>query len=158
MARGSCRTVFRGRVRSGGGGVCFVDPVVLTTRCRRCPRPRPRRPRSFRRAVDALRLTDTARDLSPPFTVLCPPPLPPRAPLAAGGRHRVRGLRLGIVGLGRIGTATALRAAPFGFQTAFYDPYVRGGMEKVAQLRHFLGVLDCVACCLALCRPTRHPR
>ena len=36
----------------------------------------------------------------------------------------------GIVGLGRIGTATALRAKAFGFRVAFYDPYRPNGTER----------------------------
>jgi D-3-phosphoglycerate dehydrogenase len=36
---------------------------------------------------------------------------------------RLRGLTLGLIGLGRIGRAVALRAAPFGFTTIGYDPY-----------------------------------
>jgi phosphoglycerate dehydrogenase-like enzyme len=35
----------------------------------------------------------------------------------------------GIVGLGRIGTAVALRARAFGFQVRFYDPYLPNGVE-----------------------------
>jgi C-terminal binding protein len=35
----------------------------------------------------------------------------------------------GIVGLGRIGTAVALRARAFGFQVMFYDPHLPNGAE-----------------------------
>ena len=35
----------------------------------------------------------------------------------------------GIIGLGRIGTAVALRAKAFGFRVAFYDPYLPNGVE-----------------------------
>ena len=35
----------------------------------------------------------------------------------------------GIVGLGRIGTAVALRAKAFNFRVAFYDPYLPNGVE-----------------------------
>jgi len=42
---------------------------------------------------------------------------------------RVRGRRFGIVGLGRIGTATALRAKALDCEVAFYDPYNVPGVE-----------------------------
>lgn len=37
---------------------------------------------------------------------------------------------LGIIGLGRIGTAVALRAKGFGVRVIFYDPYIPRGIEK----------------------------
>ena len=37
--------------------------------------------------------------------------------------------RFGIVGLGRIGTAVALRAKAFGFRVAFYDPFLPNGAD-----------------------------
>ena len=42
---------------------------------------------------------------------------------------RIRGRRLGIVGLGRIGTATALRAKAFGMEVIAFDPYLPRGQE-----------------------------
>jgi C-terminal binding protein len=54
-----------------------------------------------------------------------------------GSVPRLRGLRLGIVGFGRIGTAVARRAQVFGLDVSFYDPYVRSGFDKVnAVARH----------------------
>jgi len=44
--------------------------------------------------------------------------------------HRARGRLFGIVGCGRIGTATALRAKAFGYKVCFYDPYLAPGYEK----------------------------
>jgi phosphoglycerate dehydrogenase-like enzyme len=44
--------------------------------------------------------------------------------------RRIRGQVFGIVGCGRIGTATALRAKAFGYQVRFYDPYLPAGYEK----------------------------
>lgn len=51
-------------------------------------------------------------------------------PLAAFGTPRLRGKTLGLVGCGRIGTATALRAKAFGLQVVFFDPYLYRGYEK----------------------------
>ena len=39
-------------------------------------------------------------------------------------------MRLGIVGVGRIGTAVAQRARAFGFELSFYDPFLSAGAEK----------------------------
>ncbi|PHK94782.1 phosphoglycerate dehydrogenase [Pseudoroseomonas rhizosphaerae] len=36
----------------------------------------------------------------------------------------------GIIGLGRIGTAVALRAKAFGFRVAFFDPYLPNGVDR----------------------------
>ncbi len=58
--------------------------------------------------------------------------------VAEPGR-RVRGQRFGIIGCGRIGTATALRAKAFGFRVQFYDPYLSSGYEKA------IGVERCSA-------------
>ncbi|KAL0476528.1 C-terminal binding protein CtBP [Acrasis kona] len=44
--------------------------------------------------------------------------------------HRVAGKTLGIIGLGRIGTATALRAKAFEMQVQYYDPYIKPGQAK----------------------------
>lgn len=41
---------------------------------------------------------------------------------------------VGIIGLGRIGTAFALRAKAFGFNIKFYDPYVPDGQEKALNI------------------------
>jgi phosphoglycerate dehydrogenase-like enzyme len=44
--------------------------------------------------------------------------------------RRLRSQVFGIVGLGRIGTATALRAKAFGFRVVFFDPYLANGADK----------------------------
>ena len=44
--------------------------------------------------------------------------------------RRLRGQVFGIVGLGRIGTATALRAKAFGFRVVYFDPYLAPGVHK----------------------------
>jgi phosphoglycerate dehydrogenase-like enzyme len=43
--------------------------------------------------------------------------------------RRLGVLTFGIVGLGRIGTAVALRAKAFNFRVLFYDPYLPNGVE-----------------------------
>jgi D-3-phosphoglycerate dehydrogenase/C-terminal binding protein len=43
--------------------------------------------------------------------------------------QRLRGRRFGIVGLGRIGTATARRAHAFDMEVLFYDPHLPDGVE-----------------------------
>jgi D-3-phosphoglycerate dehydrogenase/C-terminal binding protein len=49
--------------------------------------------------------------------------------------HRLRGRTFGIIGLGRIGTATALRAKALGMDVAFYDPYKPDGYDKALGVR-----------------------
>lgn len=49
--------------------------------------------------------------------------------------QRLRGLTFGVIGIGRIGTATALRAKAFRFQVVFYDPYVVDGTDKALGVR-----------------------
>jgi len=49
--------------------------------------------------------------------------------------HRLRGRVFGIVGLGRIGRATALRAKALGMDVVFYDPYVPDGGDKALGVR-----------------------
>lgn len=48
---------------------------------------------------------------------------------------RLRGKTLGLVGCGRIGTATALRAKAFGLDVVFYDPYLSPGLDKALGIR-----------------------
>jgi len=43
---------------------------------------------------------------------------------------RTRDMRIGIIGLGRIGTAVAIRLKGFGYAISFYDPYLGRGFEK----------------------------
>ena len=52
------------------------------------------------------------------------------APLA-----RLRGRGLGIVGLGRIGTAMAMRGKSLGMDVIFYDPYKPDGYDKALGIR-----------------------
>ena len=43
---------------------------------------------------------------------------------------RLRSKVMGVIGLGRIGTATANRAMAFGMKVIFYDPYINDGYDK----------------------------
>ncbi|MFP6855348.1 MAG: C-terminal binding protein, partial [Opitutales bacterium] len=54
----------------------------------------------------------------------------PWSPELARPLYRLRGRTLGIVGLGRIGSALALRAKAVGFKVSFHDPYLPDGMDK----------------------------
>ena len=54
---------------------------------------------------------------------------------SAMGTPRLRGKTFGVVGCGRIGTATALRAKALGLDVVFYDPYLRQGMDKALGIR-----------------------
>jgi phosphoglycerate dehydrogenase-like enzyme len=51
------------------------------------------------------------------------------------GTPRLRGKTLGLVGCGRIGTATALRGKALGLDVVFFDPYLRQGMDKALGIR-----------------------
>lgn len=53
----------------------------------------------------------------------------------ADAAPRLRGKTIGIVGCGRIGTATALRAKAFGLDVVFYDPYLPDGIDKALGIR-----------------------
>jgi D-3-phosphoglycerate dehydrogenase/C-terminal binding protein len=50
--------------------------------------------------------------------------------LAAPLVRRLRGTVFGVVGMGRIGLATARRAAGFGMRVMFFDPYAPSGAEQ----------------------------
>lgn len=49
--------------------------------------------------------------------------------------HRLRGRVLGIIGLGRIGTAAALRGKALGLDVVYYDPYIPSGYDKGLGIR-----------------------
>ncbi|MFN7561889.1 MAG: C-terminal binding protein [Prosthecobacter sp.] len=76
--------------------------------------------------------------------------------------RRLRELTFGIVGLGRIGTATALRAKALGFQVLFYDPYLPNGadkavgIERVRSLDELLTRTDVLSLHCPLNEETRH--
>jgi C-terminal binding protein len=67
----------------------------------------------------------------------------------------------GIVGMGRIATAVALRAKAFGFRVVFYDPYLPNGVElglgieRAATLEALLSQTDTLSVHAPLTRETR---
>ena len=80
----------------------------------------------------------------------------------AAACQRIRGKIFGIIGCGRIGTATALRAKAFGYEVRFYDPFVTAGYEKaIGALREkslaaLLSVADVISLHAPLTAQTRH--
>lgn len=75
---------------------------------------------------------------------------------------RLRGVIFGIVGMGRIGTATALRAKALGFNVCFYDPYLPPGTDKAVgvtraeNLEQLLAAADLLSIHCPLTDETRH--
>jgi phosphoglycerate dehydrogenase-like enzyme len=75
--------------------------------------------------------------------------------------RRLRTQTFGVVGLGRIGTATALRAKAFGFRVVFFDPYVPSGthkavgLERVSSLEELLKISDTISIHCPLSTETR---
>ena len=55
---------------------------------------------------------------------------------------RIQNKTLGIIGLGRIGTAVAIRAKAFGLKVIFYDPYVANGIEKSLGLHRTRSLIE----------------
>jgi len=76
--------------------------------------------------------------------------------------RRIRGRVFGIVGLGRIGIATALRAKAFGMQVLAFDPFAGAGIEiatgvsRVASLDELLMASDVVSLHAPLTDQTRN--
>ena len=63
---------------------------------------------------------------------------------AVGELKRLAVSTLGVIGLGRIGTAVALRARGFGMRVVYYDPYKPSGYDKalgVERCRHLTDLL-----------------
>jgi lactate dehydrogenase-like 2-hydroxyacid dehydrogenase len=75
---------------------------------------------------------------------------------------RLRTKTFGVVGMGRIGTAAARRAAAFGLRIAFYDPYLPDGadlalgFERADSLEALLRQADIVSLHTPLSEETRH--
>ncbi|MEO5958847.1 MAG: C-terminal binding protein [Opitutaceae bacterium] len=79
----------------------------------------------------------------------------------ASKMRRLRTQTLGLVGLGRIGTAAALRAKAFGFRVVFFDPYAPGGthkaigIERAGSLEELLKISDTISIHCPLSAETR---
>lgn len=69
---------------------------------------------------------------------------------AVGKVKRLRGLRLGIIGFGRIGMATAARARAFGMHVLFYDPFVPDGTEKSLAVQRVENLQELLGSCAAI--------
>ena len=75
---------------------------------------------------------------------------------------RVRGQKLGIIGLGRIGTATAIRAKALGLDVLFFDPYLPDGIDKslgikrIESLEEILASADAISLHCPLSDETHH--
>lgn len=75
--------------------------------------------------------------------------------------RRLRGACFGVIGLGRIGTAAALRAKAFGMDVAFYDPELPNGAElsfgfrRTRTLDELLGLADVISIHTPLTKDTR---
>jgi len=91
-----------------------------------------------------------------------------RTDLKSGWTHahnvtgrRLRGACFGVIGLGRIGTAAALRARAFGMDVAFYDPLLPNGAElsfgfkRTRSRDELLGLADVVTIHTPLTAETR---
>jgi len=74
---------------------------------------------------------------------------------------RLRGATFGVIGFGRIGKASAVRAAAFGMNVVFYDPELPNGTElsfnfkRAHTLEELLGMADVISIHAPLTRETR---
>jgi C-terminal binding protein len=55
---------------------------------------------------------------------------------------RLENHNLGIIGMGRIGTAVGLRMKAFNIDVAFYDPYISDGYEKSLGVKRFRSLAE----------------
>lgn len=76
--------------------------------------------------------------------------------------HRLRGRVFGIIGIGRIGTATALRAKALGMRVVYYDPYAPDGrdkslgIERIENFDELLAISDVVSAHCPRTEETQH--
>src|SRR5205823_4835790 len=76
-------------------------------------------------------------------------------------RHELRWYRLGIIGLGHVGTAVARLARAFGVEPRAFDPYISGadfaarGAARLATLQELLATSDIVTLHVPLTDETR---
>ncbi len=89
-------------------------------------------------------------------------PVAPWRPLTTGGIVRRLGVQtFGIIGLGRIGTAAALRAKALGFRVIFFDPHLPNGaelaigVERARTLEDLMRQTDMLSIHAPLTRETR---
>jgi len=75
------------------------------------------------------------------------------------GIRRIRGQTLGIIGVGRVGSAVAGKAFAFGMEILAYDPFVgdhRLPYVTLVELSELLSRSDAVVVCSALTNDSRH--
>lgn len=56
--------------------------------------------------------------------------------------RRVRGQKFGVIGCGRIGTMSALRARAFGMEVGYFDPYLPVGHDITMEMKRFGSMED----------------
>jgi len=82
--------------------------------------------------------------------------------LQAAPLYRLRGRTLGVLGLGRIGSAVAIRGKALGMRVMFYDPYIPDGCDKalgvtrIESLDELLAQTDVLTLHTPLTDETRH--
>jgi C-terminal binding protein len=89
-------------------------------------------------------------------------PDPARWGVMASPLHRRQSVQtFGILGLGRIGSAAALRAKAFGYRVVFFDPFIPNGwdraigIERARTMEELLGHSDVLSIHAPLTRTTR---
>lgn len=88
-------------------------------------------------------------------------PPAPWAPATGPLVRRIQGATFGCLGLGRIGTAAALRAKVFGWNVVFFDPALPNGVDKSLQIERVKTIEQLFERSTILsvhCPATRHTR